>query len=75
MSEDQQRANALAGIVMARIPSIKVKDDIECPFAKSDMTPCIVRDGATCLVDGTEKMICVGCEKTIDAIEKKCKGQ
>jgi hypothetical protein len=33
---------------------------VECPRAKSDMTPCVARDGkSACLDDGR----CVGCER------------
>lgn len=36
-----------------------------CPYAKSDMTPCVIRDGDTCwAMDGADKPICVGCEHT-----------
>jgi hypothetical protein len=35
-----------------------------CPFAKSDMTPCVRRDGHICWVLNTwDKPICVGCER------------
>jgi uncharacterized metal-binding protein len=39
--------------------------ELECPHAKSDMTPCVARDGATALtVDGC----CVGCGNHIDGL-------
>lgn len=37
---------------------------MKCPFAKSDMTPCVRRDGHICWVLGDfDHPICVGCEK------------
>jgi hypothetical protein len=38
---------------------------VECTHAKSDMTPCVVRDGAMCYAeDGRHRPMCVGCERT-----------
>jgi hypothetical protein len=34
-------------------------DHVGCPYAKSDMTPCIARDGRLALADATRA--CVGC--------------
>ena len=43
----------------------------QCPYAKSDMTPCVLKDGATCWAIGShDEPICVGCEhgpKTLGA--------
>lgn len=38
-------------------------DQVGCPRARSDMTPCIARDGAICLAGETPKAngVCVGC--------------
>lgn len=33
---------------------------VGCPFAKSDMTPCVARDGRICLA-GDPPATCVGC--------------
>ena len=51
----------------------RYKDDPEhvgCPRAKSDMTPCIARDGATALDDGyyRHESYCVGCGVTPAAL-------
>ena len=36
-----------------------------CPYAKSDMTPCVIRDGSICYAANSfDKPICVGCERT-----------
>jgi hypothetical protein len=36
----------------------------ECKFAKSDMTPCVIRDGPICYAIGdNDQPICVGCER------------
>jgi hypothetical protein len=36
-----------------------------CPHTRSDMTPCVLRDGDICWADKFDgKPICVGCERT-----------
>jgi len=36
-----------------------------CPYAKSNMTPCVLRDGDICYaMDNNDNPICVGCERT-----------
>lgn len=36
-----------------------------CPYAKSDTTPCVIRDGIICYVASSfNKPICVGCERS-----------
>lgn len=40
-----------------------MKSSIDCPRAKSDMTPCIARDGHLALSD-PPKAVCVGCGAT-----------
>ena len=38
---------------------------MKCPYAKSDMTPCVLRDGEICFaMNELEQPICVGCERT-----------
>ena len=35
----------------------------DCPYARSDMTPCVRRDGDMCwAMDANDQPICVGCE-------------
>jgi hypothetical protein len=35
-----------------------------CPYAKSDMTPCVIKDGPMCWAVGDgDRPICVGCER------------
>lgn len=35
---------------------------VGCPWAKSDMSPCVARDGMTCVSDGDRSpQVCVGC--------------
>jgi hypothetical protein len=36
------------------------REVIACPYAKSDMTPCVARDGQMCVAD---EGMCVGCER------------
>jgi hypothetical protein len=36
-----------------------------CPYAKSDMTPCVLKDGPVCFaMDSKDQPICVDCERT-----------
>ena len=36
-----------------------------CRYAKSDMTPCVLRDGEICFaMDANDEPICVGCERS-----------
>jgi hypothetical protein len=40
-----------------------------CPYAKSDMTPCVIKDGPICFAFGAnDEPICVGCERSPDAL-------
>ena len=40
----------------------------ECPYAKSDMTPCYLKDGDLVVVGSDER--CVGCERKIDRLRR-----
>jgi hypothetical protein len=41
----------------------------QCPYAKSDMTPCVLKDGPICFaMDSRDNPICVGCERTPEAL-------
>jgi hypothetical protein len=43
---------------------------MKCPYAKSDMTPCVRRDGDVAFAMGSaDNPICVGCEKTPAALD------
>jgi hypothetical protein len=40
----------------------------DCPYAKSDMTPCVRRDGPMCFaIDSQDRPICVGCARSPDS--------
>lgn len=42
---------------------------MKCPYAKSDMTPCVIKDGAICFaMNSRGNPICVGCEKTPETL-------
>ena len=44
-------------------------ETLVCPREKSDMTPCVARDGGICVVqDGFANPICVGCGARIDLL-------
>jgi hypothetical protein len=48
-----------------RIRGIRVGTTRKCEYARSDMTPCVIRDGDICYAeDGRHRPICVGCERT-----------
>lgn len=37
----------------------------QCPYAKSDFTPCVLKDGPDCFcMDSSDRPICVGCERS-----------
>lgn len=43
-----------------------------CPYAKSDMTPCYLKDGDIAIATtGDERKICVGCEHKIEVLRDK----
>lgn len=48
-----------------------------CPREKSDMTPCIARDGqlAVCFNSLSHTALCVGCEQSVNRLlhEEECK--
>lgn len=48
---------------------------VKCPYAKSDMTPCYLRDGDIVIVkDSYDHDICVGCERSIARIKERTNG-
>ena len=41
----------------------------QCPHAKSDMTPCVLKDGPVCrAMDSFDHPICVGCDRGPNAL-------
>lgn len=44
---------------------------MDCPYAKSDMTPCFIKDGEVVIAKDGEHDICVGCERRIDRLKKE----
>ena len=45
-------------------------DQLVCPREKSDMTPCIARDGHLAVASGVG-FVCVGCESYVDHLLAK----
>jgi uncharacterized protein YhfF len=44
-------------------------DVLECPREKSEMTPCLARDGRLVVVlDASDHPICVGCETSLERL-------
>lgn len=42
---------------------------VHCVYAKSDMTPCVRRDGDVCwAVNARDEPICVGCERSPETL-------
>lgn len=61
--DDFQKAELVKNMIFKRtgIPS----KDLDCPRAKSEMTPCIAKDGeSACTKDG----ICVGCGMEVEKL-------
>ena len=57
---------------------MEVSDDqsnmtVECPYAKSDMTPCVLRDGDVCYAESfpSGKPVCVACGRTPDQLGRE----
>lgn len=41
----------------------------QCPYAKSEWTPCVLKDGPVCFaMNRRDYPICVGCEKTPETL-------
>lgn len=54
---EQTAADGLRMLVMKRI-GVRHSRELECPREKSEMTPCVARDGAYAVADDG---VCVGC--------------
>lgn len=61
--DNYQKAEAVKTMITERT-GIKSKE-LQCPREKSEMTPCIARDGETACTDGG---LCVGCEMEVDKL-------
>lgn len=59
---DQQKRDAIQQLAML---TLSERNEIFCPYAKSDMTPCVIRDGDGCIIDHTT---CVGCGNHISGM-------
>jgi hypothetical protein len=42
--------------------------ELSCPREKSDMTPCIARDGGLAVADGFSLGVCVGCGADLQSL-------
>lgn len=66
--EAYKQADELKALILKRI-GLK-SDQLQCPREKSDMTPCIARDGGLAVsfreFASTNKAICVGCETGVE---------
>ena len=40
-------------------------DELQCPREKTEMTPCIARDGSLAVASGSLGDVCVGCERGV----------
>lgn len=68
----QNLGNELRALVFARTKILSL--DLVCPRETSEMTPCVARDGGTCVIESNEAAICVGCGTSIEqqiALEKE----
>jgi hypothetical protein len=69
MTKDEQSADEFATLVRTRTGL--APSQLTCPREKSDMTPCLARDGHLALADRYGKPICVGCEHGLETLLKK----
>jgi hypothetical protein len=53
----------LRDLVLART-GLK-REDLQCPREKSEMTPCVARDGDSAMTMAGLMPICVGCEASV----------
>ena len=61
MKELEQRANAASERILKKANC--TSDELVCPREKSEMTPCIARDGALAIANNGK---CVGCGIHVD---------
>jgi hypothetical protein len=67
---DREAADEYSRLVLKRIGC--ESEDLECPRERSEMTPCLARDGGCVIVWRFRKPICVGCEADLhELIEKE----
>ena len=62
-----QMADELRGLITKRL-KIASTEIVVCPRAKSDMTPCIARDGRLAVCEGVRIALCVGCEHSVQRL-------
>jgi hypothetical protein len=69
-AEGYQLAEDLKQLVFVRTGLLR--HQLVCPREKSEMTPCVARDGGMCVVFTTARQaICVGCEADVEDLLKK----
>jgi hypothetical protein len=65
LTESEVRAAIAWSLRRSKRLERRLRQNMRCAYAKSDMTPCVRRDGAVCFaLDGRDQPICVGCERT-----------
>jgi hypothetical protein len=65
--EFEKLAEELKALVSKRIP-LQKEEYLDCPRAKSDMTPCVARDGCLAMYDNGD---CLGCNENILTLLEK----
>lgn len=64
VSVEWAKAEATAVEACGGTVYLQGKKPLECPNAKSSMTPCYIKDGDMCIVEaGHLGLVCVGCER------------
>jgi hypothetical protein len=46
-------------------------DDLVCPHERSEMTPCIARDGSSALASAIGEAVCVGCNIRLSSLAEE----
>ena len=69
MTKDEQHADDFTELVLKRTGL--TRGELKCPREKSDMTPCLARDGHLVVVYSHGEPICVGCEAKLNELLAK----
>jgi hypothetical protein len=66
LTANELKADAYMDLVLNRT-GLK-PEQLVCPREKSEMTPCIARDGHLALTDRYDNPVCVGCEHGLNTL-------
>jgi hypothetical protein len=69
MTKDEQSADEFATLVRTRTGL--APRQLTCPREKTDMTPCLARDGHLALSYRYDRSMCIGCEHGLETLLNK----